>query len=68
MAGKTATEEEKVVNLKGTPQNPGRDPRKMAPAGKGSLGDKAFVDSLIIVAAAWGIILFLAFSLRHHNV
>lgn len=64
-----ATEPEKVVHLKGSPQNPGRDPKKKVRAGdKGSMGDQAFMDAVVIVALAWAFLVVLAFSLRHHNV
>lgn len=62
------SEDEKVVQLKGTPQNPARDPKKRTRDGKGSIGDVAFMDAVIIVAIAWAILLLLAVSLRHHNV
>ena len=34
---------------------------------KGSVGDVALKDALIIVGIAWAIVFMLAFSLRHHN-
>lgn len=34
---------------------------------KGSVGDQALMDALIIVGAAWLIIFFLMFSLRRHT-
>ena len=37
-------------------------------ASKGSVGDQALMDALMIVAAAWAILILLTFSLRHHNV
>lgn len=62
-----ATEAEKVITLKGTSENPARDPKVTAKQGnKGSIGDKALMDSVILIAFAWGLLLFLAFSLRHH--
>lgn len=61
-------ESEKVVNLKGMPGNPGRDPKKTPKAGAGSIGDVAFRDALIIVVLAWAVLIFLAYSLRHHNI
>jgi len=65
----TAAETEKVVHLVGTKENPARDPKSKAPVeGKGSIGDKAFMDAVIIVAIAWAFLIFLAYSLRHHNV
>ena len=33
-----------------------------------SVGDEAFKDALIIIGIAWAVLLFLAFSLRSHNV
>lgn len=35
---------------------------------KGSMGDQALMDSLIIVGAAWLVLFFLMFSLRRHNI
>lgn len=35
---------------------------------KGSVGDQAVMDAVIIVGAAWLIMFFLWFSLRSHNV
>lgn len=37
-------------------------------ASKGSVGDVALMDSLIIVGVAWLVVFFFAFSLRRHNV
>lgn len=55
--------------LAGTQQNGARDPKRKTPPGsQGSLGDKAFMDSLLIVVVAWVVLLFLALSLRHHNI
>lgn len=68
MAGSMTSEDEKVVHLKGTPANPARDPKKRPKEGRGSIGDKAFMDAVIIVALAWAFLLFLALSLRHHNI
>lgn len=62
------TEVEKVVSLKGMPDNPGRDPKRMKDGEKNSIGDKAFKDAVLIVIAAWLFLLFLVISLRHHNV
>jgi hypothetical protein len=61
-------EDATVVELKGMPKNPARDPAKRPKEGKGSIGDVAFKDAVIIVAIAWAFLLFLAISLRHHNV
>ena len=35
---------------------------------KGTIGDMAVMDAVIIVGIAWLILFFLAFSLRRHNV
>lgn len=37
-------------------------------ASKGSVGDQALMDALIIVGAAWLILFALMFSLRRHNI
>mgnify|MGYP000912539523 CR=1 FL=1 len=63
-----ATEDEKVVPLTGMPGNPGREPKVKDKSQRGSVGDKAFMDGVYIVVAAWVLILALAYSLRHHNV
>lgn len=64
----TATEPDNVVNLKGTSANPARDPKIIAKAGnKGSVGDKALMDAVVVVAVAWVLLVLLAYSLRHHN-
>lgn len=64
-----ATEPDNVTQLKGTAANPARDPKVTAKAGnKGSIGDVAFKDALIIVILAWVILLMLVFSLRHHSI
>lgn len=64
----TGTEQEKVVHLVGTKDNPAREPRKRPNTGKGSIGDVAFMDSVIVVAVAWALLLFLVYSLRSHNI
>lgn len=63
-----ATETPPVVALVGTKENPAREPRKRPMDGKGSIGDTAFKDAVVIVALAWVFLLFLYFTLRHHNV
>lgn len=35
---------------------------------KGSMGDRALMDAVAIVAVAWLVLLVLAFSLHRHNV
>lgn len=35
---------------------------------KGSMGDRALMDAVIIVAAAWVVLIALAFSLHRHNI
>lgn len=45
-----------------------REPQGPKKAGdKGSPGDMAVMDAVILVGAAWLILFFLAFSLRRHN-
>lgn len=59
------TEESRV----GQPISVAREPVGPKNAGsKGSVGDIALKDALIIVGVAWFIVFFLAFSLRRHNV
>ena len=38
------------------------------PGSKGSTGDKALMDAVVIVAIAWIILFLLTFSLRSHNI
>jgi hypothetical protein len=64
----TATEDEKVMHLVGSPDNPAREPRKRPSTGKGSIGDVAFRDAVILVIVAWIVVLFLMYSLKSHNV
>lgn len=66
--GSMQSEDEKVVPLKGMPSNPGRDPKSKQTMEKGTIGAIALTDSLIIVVAAWVLVILLAYSLRHHNV
>ena len=59
------TEEERV----GQPLVTSREPKGPKNAkSKGSVGDVALMDSLIIIGAAWLILFLLYGSLRHHNV
>lgn len=37
-------------------------------ASKGSIGDQALMDSLVIVGAAWALLFLIYFSVRSHNV
>lgn len=70
MAGQATMASEKDITstLKGMPNNPGRDPKRAVDGEKGSIGDKAFMDAIAFVVIAWAVVLFLAISLRHHNV
>lgn len=68
MPGQMMTEPELGPPLVGSAQNPAREPSKRKPAGKGTVGDAAFMDAVMIVVAAWALLLFLYFSLRNHNV
>lgn len=46
-----------------------REPEGVVPAGsKGTAGDKAVMDAVLIVALAWAVLFFLVFSLRRFNV
>lgn len=46
-----------------------REPAGPKRAGdKGSMGDQALMDSIVIIGAAWLIVFALMFSLRRHNV
>ena len=46
-----------------------RTPVGPAVAGeKGSVGDQALMDAVLIVGIAWVILLLLCFSLRSHNI
>ena len=56
------------TDLKGTPANPARDPKKMTSADKSEVGYVAFKDALIIIGVAWALVLFFYFSLRNYNV
>lgn len=60
-----ATEDERV----GRPIQTTREPvgPKNA-ASKGSTGDQALMDAVMIVVAAWVLLFFLGLSLRKHNV
>jgi hypothetical protein len=60
-----ATEDERLGgDLKVT-----REPKGPKRTGdRGTVGDQALMDALIIVLVAWAVIFFLAFSLRRHNI
>ncbi|HEY6020633.1 MAG TPA: hypothetical protein VIY48_12300 [Candidatus Paceibacterota bacterium] len=68
MAGNMETETDTRVDLKGTPANPARDPKKMTDADKSAVGYVALKDAILIIAVAWVIVLFFFFSLRHYNI
>lgn len=62
--GRIVSEEERV----GVPITTSREPKGPVRSGdKGSVGDMAVMDAVIIVGAAWLILLFLGFSLRAHT-
>lgn len=47
----------------------GRDPERRSRSGQsGSSGDVAVKTAVGIVIAAWLLLLFFAYSLRHHNI
>lgn len=53
----------------GDPIKTTREPVGPKRAGdKGSMGDRALMDAVVIVAAAWLVLAVLAFSLHRHNV
>jgi hypothetical protein len=65
MAGTMVTESERM----GVPIVTTREPVGPKTAGdKGTPGDMAVMDAVMIVGAAWLILFFLAFSLRRHNI
>ncbi len=68
MAGNMETETDTRVDLKGSPANPARDPKRMTDADKAQVGYVALKDAIVIIAVAWLIVLMLFFSLRHYNI
>ncbi len=53
----------------GSPIVMAREPVGPKNAGsKGTRGDQALMDAIIIVVTAWALLFFLGFSLRSHNV
>ena len=65
MASNMITEPERV----GSPITTTREPVGPKTAGdKGTPGDMAVMDAVMIVGAAWLILFLLAFSLRRHNI
>lgn len=63
------SEDAPAPRLVGTRDNPARDPKVLhATAGRGSVGDRALITAVAIVAAAWVLLLALAISLRSFNV
>ena len=61
MATETVTGRPNLVTTR-TPVGP------TVPGEKGSVGDTALMDSVVIVGIAWAILLLLTFSLRSHNI
>lgn len=43
-------------------------PQSVEKGGQGSMGDRAFMDAVTIVAIAWLVLIFLVVSLRAHNI
>jgi hypothetical protein len=59
------SEDERV----GNPLVVSREPKGPKRSGdKGTMGDQALMDALVIVVAAWVVLLLLGFSLRRYNV
>jgi hypothetical protein len=56
--------------LVGTKENPARDPSATAKGNtmKGTVGDRALMDSIVLISIAWALLFMLFFSLRGHNV
>lgn len=53
----------------GQPLKTSREPVGPKRAGdKGTVGDRALMDAVCIVVAAWLIVLGIGFSLRNHNI
>lgn len=50
--------------------NTEREPVGVEPknGARGSVGDKAVMDAIVIVLIAWAVLFFLVFSLRRHNI
>jgi hypothetical protein len=64
MPGKMETDTDQAFRLKTS-----REPRGPKRAGdKGTMGDQALMDALVIIGVAWAVLLVLAWSLRRHNV
>ena len=68
MAGTIESTPEKRNDLKGMPDNPARDPKKRPKDGKGSIGDVALQDAIIVVAVCWALLILLYISLRNYNI
>ena len=65
MPGSIVTEDARV----GNPLNVTREPVGPKNAGdKGTIGDKALMDAVMIVGGAWLLLFFLGFTLRKHNI
>lgn len=65
MPGSMVTEDARV----GGPLKLSNEPKGPVKAGsKGSVGDQAFMDAVVIVAICWLIVFATMFSLRRHNV
>lgn len=62
------TEPDTKTDLKGSPNNPARDPKVLSKADKSEVGYIALQDALILIGIAWLIVLFTYFSLRHFNI
>lgn len=53
--------------LVGTQGNPARDPKASKNAMKGTVGDRAFMDAVMIVGGSWVLLFLIWYSLRNHN-
>lgn len=65
MPGRMVDEDSRVGgNLKLTNEPSG----PVKPGSKGSVGDQAVKDAILIIGVCWAIVFFVMFSLRRHNV
>lgn len=54
--------------LAGTKGNPAHDPTSRKNAGKDTVGDRALMDSIVLVGGAWVALVLLWYSVRNHNI
>ncbi|HWV44726.1 MAG TPA: hypothetical protein VN039_01685 [Nitrospira sp.] len=65
----TATDMGQVSpDLKGSPKNPARDPKSKDKVDKGSIGDRALMDAVMLIVGALALLVLLWYSVRNHNI